>query len=145
MSRKSSKPPDAGLSRRERQIMRVLYRRGEATVREVCDAITDGPGYNSVRVTLSILERKGKITHREEGRRYVHRPLVEREVASRGVEGNALDVTQILLQERGKLGVDPTPKVRSVKLAEPPGRKAGEIVPDVETLIAKLHEEAKVF
>ena len=44
-----------------------------------------------------------------------------------------------------ELGLDPTPKVRSLKLAEPPSRKAGVIVADVEELIAKLHEEAKVF
>jgi electron transfer flavoprotein beta subunit len=43
------------------------------------------------------------------------------------------------------LGVDPTLKVKSVKIAEPPARKAGEMVPDVVTLVKKLHEEAKVF
>lgn len=64
--------------------MKVLYRRGEATVREVARAIPDGPGYNGVRVTLSILERKGRVMHREDGRRYVYRPVVDAERASRG-------------------------------------------------------------
>jgi electron transfer flavoprotein beta subunit len=44
-----------------------------------------------------------------------------------------------------ELGVDPAPKVRSLKLAEPPGRKAGEIVPDVATLVSKLHNQAKAI
>ena len=44
-----------------------------------------------------------------------------------------------------ELGVDATPKVRSIKVAEPPTRKAGQIVPDVQTLVKKLHDEAKVI
>jgi electron transfer flavoprotein beta subunit len=44
-----------------------------------------------------------------------------------------------------ELGVDATPKVKSIKVAEPPARKAGQIVPDVPTLVKKLHEEAKVI
>ena len=75
--------PDAGLSRREREIMRILYRLGEGTVRDVVREMSDGPGYNAVRVTLGILERKGRVVHREDGRRYVYRPVVEREQASR--------------------------------------------------------------
>jgi BlaI family penicillinase repressor len=82
--------PDAGLSRREREIMKVLYRHGEATVREVADRLADGPGYNTIRVTLGILERKGRITHREDGRRYVYRPVVDPERASRGAVRDVL-------------------------------------------------------
>jgi BlaI family penicillinase repressor len=82
--RTDSTSPDAGLSRREREIMKILYRKGEAAVGDVAEAMTDGPGYNAVRVTLGILERKGRVTHREEGRRYVYRPVVDVEDASRG-------------------------------------------------------------
>jgi BlaI family penicillinase repressor len=76
--------PDAGLSRRERQIIKVLYRKGEATVRDVERAMPDDPGYDTIRVTLSILEKKGRVTHRQEGRRYVYRPVMDVEQASRG-------------------------------------------------------------
>lgn len=73
---------DAGLSRRERQIIRILYRKGSATVRDVTEAMPDAPSYNSVRVTLGILERKGKVRHEEQGRRYVYFPTIEPAQAS---------------------------------------------------------------
>jgi predicted transcriptional regulator len=71
--------PQNQLSRRERQIMDVLYRLGEAGAAEVVDHLSDHPPYNSVRVTLGILERKGVIRHRREGNRYVYRPTVPAE------------------------------------------------------------------
>jgi BlaI family transcriptional regulator, penicillinase repressor len=74
-----TQPPQNQLSRRERQIMDVLYRLGEAGAAEVVDHLSDRPAYNSVRVTLGILERKGVIRHRREGNRYVYRPTVPAE------------------------------------------------------------------
>jgi BlaI family penicillinase repressor len=56
---------------------------GEATVAEVASRIPDRPTYNSVRVTLGILERKGHVRHRRDGRRYVYWPTVPHEEASR--------------------------------------------------------------
>ena len=69
------------LSKRERQIMDVLYRRGEATVAEVMEGIPDPPSYSAVRATLRILEDKGHVEHREDGPRYVYLPTVPRESA----------------------------------------------------------------
>ncbi len=69
------------LSRRERQIMDALYRRGEATVAEVMEEIPDPPSYSAVRATLRILEEKGHASHTEDGPRYVYAPSVERERA----------------------------------------------------------------
>jgi BlaI family penicillinase repressor len=69
------------LSRRERQIMDVLYRHGEATVAEVMERMPDPPGYSAVRATLRVLEQKGHATHREDGPRYVYLPAVPREDA----------------------------------------------------------------
>jgi predicted transcriptional regulator len=54
--------------------MQALYRLGEAAVSEVRARMPDRPSYNSVRVTLGILERKGHVQHRKEGRRYVYSP-----------------------------------------------------------------------
>lgn len=69
------------LSRRERQVMDVLFRRGEATVAEVMDELPDPPTYSAVRSILRILAGKGLITHREDGPRYVYLPAVNTERA----------------------------------------------------------------
>jgi predicted transcriptional regulator len=74
-------PNQPELSRRERQIMDVLYRLGEAGAAEVVEHLSDRPSYNSVRVTLGILERKGVVRHRREGARYVYSPTVPAERA----------------------------------------------------------------
>jgi predicted transcriptional regulator len=69
------------LSRRERQIMDVIYRRGRATVAEVLDALPDPPSYSAVRAMLRILEEKGHLKHERDGLRYVFLPTVPREKA----------------------------------------------------------------
>lgn len=63
-----------GLSRRERQIMQILYERGQATVAEVQEALPDPPGYSAVRRLIAILEEKGQAKHTEESGRYVYSP-----------------------------------------------------------------------
>jgi len=73
--------PPTDLSRRERQIMDVIYRLGEAGAAEVVEHLPDRPAYNSVRVTLGILERKGLVRHRRDGTRYVYSPTVPAERA----------------------------------------------------------------
>lgn len=70
------------LSRRERQIMDVIYRMNEATAKEVMEALEDAPSYSSVRTLLGKLVEKGHIAHRESGLKYVYYPLVERQAAS---------------------------------------------------------------
>lgn len=73
----SSQPhPAQDLSRRERQIMNVLYRQGACTAAEVMDRLPDAPSYSAVRALLRILEEKGHITHRTEGPRYVYSAVV---------------------------------------------------------------------
>jgi predicted transcriptional regulator len=62
------------LGRRERQIMDVVLRLGEATVSDVRTALVDPPSYSSVRTMLRLLESKGYLTHRQDGIRYVYRP-----------------------------------------------------------------------
>ncbi len=74
---------DAGLSRRERQIMDVLFQRGRATATEVREALADPPSYSAVRALLRILEDKGHVRHEEEGLKYVYVPVVTREKASK--------------------------------------------------------------
>ena len=66
----------AALTRRERQIMDILYKRGRATANEVMQDLSGDPHYSTVRTQLRILEEKGHISHEEEGLRYVYMPAV---------------------------------------------------------------------
>lgn len=75
--------PDPDLSRRERQIMDILFARGRATGQEIQAGLPDQPNYSSVRTILRVLERKGYVRHAAEGLRYVYEPTVARETASR--------------------------------------------------------------
>ena len=81
----------AGLSRRERQIMDILYQRGKASVSEVRDVMTDAPGYSAVRAMLRVLEEKGHTRHQAEGLKYVYMPTVAREKAKRSAVKHLLD------------------------------------------------------
>ncbi len=81
--RTTKKIADPDLSRRERQIMDVLFARGRATGQEIQEGLPDQPNYSSVRTILRVLERKGYVRHVEEGLRYVYQPTVAREAASR--------------------------------------------------------------
>ncbi len=66
-----SKETNTQLSRREREIMDVIYRMGRATAAEVLDQLADPPSYSAVRALLRVLEDKGHLRHEEDGQRYV--------------------------------------------------------------------------
>ena len=70
------------LSRRERQIMDIIYERTQATAAEVLENMTDPPSYSAVRAMLRVLEEKGHLKHRQDGPRYVYQPTVSRSRAS---------------------------------------------------------------
>ncbi len=73
----------AHLSRRERQIMDLLYQHGRLSAAEVHARLPEAPGYSAVRALLRVLEQKGHVRHQEEGLRYVFMPKVTREKAKR--------------------------------------------------------------
>ncbi len=73
--------PHTTLTRRERQIMDVLYRRGRATAAGVMAALPGEPNDSTVRTQLRVLEEKGHVSHEEEGLRYVYAPAVPRHAA----------------------------------------------------------------
>ena len=81
----------AGLSRRERQIMDILYRSGKASASEVREAMADAPGYSAVRAMLRVLEEKGHVKHQAEGLKYVYVPTVAQEKAKRSAVKHVLD------------------------------------------------------
>jgi predicted transcriptional regulator len=76
-------PEVVTLSRRERQIMDILYRLGSATVAEVQEHLPEAPSYSAVRALLRILEDKGHLKHEYDGPRYVYAPIVSRPVAQK--------------------------------------------------------------
>ncbi len=71
----------ASLSRREREMMDIIYEAGRATAAEVRDAMASPPSYSAVRATLRVLEEKGHLRHRQDGPRYVFSPTVPRDKA----------------------------------------------------------------
>ncbi len=79
------------LSRRERQIMDILYRHGRMTVAEILEQIPDPPGYSAVRAMLRVLEEKKHIRHEEKDLRYIYLPVVPREKARRSAVAHLLD------------------------------------------------------
>jgi BlaI family penicillinase repressor len=79
MAAKSAKSKD--LTARERQIMDIVYRRGQASVAEVIEELPDAPSYSTVRTLMGILEKKGHLTHKEVDSRYIYLPTVPQEKA----------------------------------------------------------------
>jgi BlaI family penicillinase repressor len=71
------------LSRRERQIMDILYQRGRASGSEIHEALPDRPTYSAVRAKLRVLEEKGHVRHEEQALRYVYLPTLARDTARR--------------------------------------------------------------
>ena len=69
------------LSRRDRQIMDIVYRRGEATAQQILDDMSDPPSYSAIRALLRILVDKNHLQHREDGPRYIYSPILSRQTA----------------------------------------------------------------
>jgi len=79
------------LTRRERQIMDILYRRGRAAANDVMADLPGAPHYSTVRTQLRVLEEKGHVTHEEEGVRYVYMPALPRRAARKSALRHLVD------------------------------------------------------
>ena len=79
------------LTRRERQIMDILFRRGRATAAEVMSELPGDPSYSTVRTQLRVLEEKGHVRHEEEGLRYVYMPAVRVHAARKSALKHLVD------------------------------------------------------
>ncbi|HTA47150.1 MAG TPA: BlaI/MecI/CopY family transcriptional regulator [Bryobacteraceae bacterium] len=95
------------LGRRERQIVEVLYRLGNATVAEVLANLPDPPSYSAVRAMLNLLEEKGHVRHKRDGMRYIYAPAIApakarqsalRQLVSTFFEGSPLAAAAALLE-----------------------------------------------
>ncbi len=95
------------LSRREREMMNIIFRSGKATAGEVMNEMPDPPSYSAVRATLRVLEQKGHLKHQHDGTRYVYLPTVNRDKARQSAldgllntffEGSAANVVATLIE-----------------------------------------------
>ena len=118
MSEKASQ-----LSRRERQIMDIIYARGEATALEVTEAMADAPSHSAVRALLRILVEKGVLKHREDGKRYVFLPTEPHDKASRSAlkqvvqtffEGSLANAVAALVDGREKISPEELKRLESI-------------------------------
>jgi len=125
----SDQPP--ALSRRERQIMDVLFARGKANATEILEAIPDAPGNSALRTLLRVLEEKGHVTHEEVGRVYYYSPTVSIETARRSALRHMVDtffegsmesvVATLLRMKRNRL--DPEEAERIARMIEDAAKK----------------------
>ena len=120
---------DEKLSRRERQIMNVLFRRNEATVSEVLSDLPDPPSYSAVRATLGVLEEKGHVRHRKDGRRFVYAPTVTRNRAQQSALRHVLATF-----------FDDSPEGAVAALLE---LKSDELTPETLDRLKNMIDEAK--
>ena len=97
------------LSRRERQIMEIIYAAGSASAADVQEKLADAPGYSAVRSALRLLEKKGLLVHRRDGLKYVFEPKVSGQRAKQGAlrrvistffQNSARDAVQTLLSDK---------------------------------------------
>jgi predicted transcriptional regulator len=82
---------ESGLSRREREIMDILYRRRKATAAEVLSEMKQAPSYSAVRAMLRILEDKGHLRHENDGLKYVFIPVINQDKAKRSAVKHVLE------------------------------------------------------
>lgn len=85
-----SESKGTALARRERQVMDILYRLGEAGAQEILDEMPDPPTYSAVRALLSTMVEKDLLKHRKDSRRYLYRPAVSEKKAKRSALKNLL-------------------------------------------------------
>lgn len=119
------------LSRREREIMDIVYRLGRATVAQVRAEMSSPPGYSSVRTLMGVLEGKGELTHAQEGRAYVYRParpLVEARTSAvqrvvRAFFGGSVGEMAVALVEQSSLSAEELAELKAaIARAESEGR-----------------------
>ena len=100
------------LSRREREMMDIIFRDGKASASEVMERMSDPPSYSAVRATLRVLEQKGLLRHEDDGTRYLYKPAVSRERAKQSAldhlvttffDGSVTNVVATLLERDAKL------------------------------------------
>ena len=125
--------PHHQLSRRERQIMDIIYQRGQATAAEVLENLPNPPGYSAVRAMLRLLEEKGYLKHEQDGPRYLFKPTLARDKARKSAMKQMLEtffdgsteqaVAALLNLSKSKLGKEELDRLsRMIETAKKEGR-----------------------
>lgn len=127
-----SRKQENELSRRERQIMEIIFAQGEASATQVQESLPDPPSYSAVRALLAILEKKGHLRHRSEQGRYIYAPTRRRSKAGRSAllrvletfyEGSLEKAVAALLQSDTRLSPDELQRVSAlIEQAQNEGR-----------------------
>jgi predicted transcriptional regulator len=125
--------PKAPLTRREREIMDIVYRMGRATAHDVLANLQEPPSYSAVRALLRLLEERGHVKHVKDGARYVYLPAVSRSDARRKALahvvstffGGSVEQTMLTLVETSRSKLDPAELSRLAELVER-ARKEGK-------------------
>ncbi len=125
--------PSTPLSRREREIMEIVYRAGRVTASDVLEQLADPPGYSAVRAMLRILEEKGHLTHTADGPRYVYAPVVSHSTA----RDNAL--TQVI----GTFFEGSTSAAVAALLDMSRDRLSGDELDEIERAIDRARQEGR--
>ncbi len=117
-------PATSGLTKRERQIMDVLYRLGRATASDILERMSGAPSYSTVRTQLRVLEDKGHVRHEEQGLRYLYMPTVPRHEARRTALKHLVDtffdgssanlLTALLGRDAAKLSDDELERIEQI-------------------------------
>jgi len=112
------------LSRREREMMNIIFARGQATATEVLETMADPPSYSAVRATLRILEQKGHLKHQHDGTRYVYLPTINRDkvrlsaldqLLTTFFDGSAANVVATLIEkQKGNMTDDELDRLSSL-------------------------------
>lgn len=121
------------LSRRERQIMDIIYQRGQATAAEVQESLPDPPSYSAVRAMLRLLDEKGYLKHEQDGPRYLFKPTLAREKARKSAMKQMLEtffdgsteqaVAALLNLSKSKLGKEELDRMsQMIETAKKEGR-----------------------
>jgi predicted transcriptional regulator len=123
----------AALTKRERQIMDVLYRLGRATAAEVMSCLPGAPHYSTVRTQLRVLEEKGHVRHETDGVRYVYAPTVARHAARKAALRHLVDT----------FFDGSTAKAVSALLGRDAGRLSGAELDRIEQLLKSARQEGE--
>ena len=125
--------PHLNLSRRERQIMDLLYQHGRLGAAEVREQLPEQPSYSTVRALLRVLEEKGHVSHVEEDQRYIYMPTVPAESAKKSALRHLLDTFFGGSTERAVAAL----------LDEKAGELSGEELERLEKMIEKARAEGR--
>ena len=125
--------PHTALTKRERQIMDALYRRGRATASEILAALPGTPSYSTVRTQLRVLEGKGHVTHDVDGLRFVYTPTLARRTARRSALKHLVDT----------FFDGSSAQVMAALLGGDASRPSAEELDRIEALVRRAREEER--